>query len=188
MSFSSLAAHNGLRSALLEPVISRRSCFSGPVADRIRARCQSRPEPRHATIRTPRGQARCAIKKAPGSAPGSKWLDPETSPDDFEAQSDGCAGEPDVVYAQDTIVAPATPPGKGAVAIVRLSGADATRIAAALWHHVGAAAPRPRHLTLGELRDPSTGAIIDRAMCVTMLAPASLTGEDVVEFHCHGGP
>jgi len=92
------------------------------------------------------------------------------------------------MYAQDTIVAPATPPGKGAVAIVRLSGADATRIAAALWHPVGATAPRPRRLTLGELRDPSTGATIDRAMCVTMLAPASLTGEDVVEFHCHGGP
>jgi tRNA modification GTPase len=92
------------------------------------------------------------------------------------------------MYAQDTIVAPATPPGKGAVAIVRLSGADATRIAAALWHHVGSAAPRPRRLSLGELRDPSTGATVDRAMCVMMLAPASLTGEDVVEFHCHGGP
>ncbi len=93
------------------------------------------------------------------------------------------------MYAEDTIVAAATPPGKGAVAIVRLSGTDATRIAAALWRRTGSvAAPRPRELALGELRDPSTGATIDRAMCVTMLAPASLTGEDVVEFHCHGGP
>jgi tRNA modification GTPase len=92
------------------------------------------------------------------------------------------------MYAEDTIVAPATPPGKGAVAIVRLSGGLAMRIATALWHPARAAALRPRHLGLGELRDPRSGAIIDRAMCVAMPGPASLTGEDVVEFHCHGGP
>jgi tRNA modification GTPase len=92
------------------------------------------------------------------------------------------------MYAEDTIVAPATPPGRGAVAIVRLSGGDATRIASRLWHPLRAGAPRPRRLTLGEIRDPQTGAVIDRAMCVAMPAPASLTGEDVVEFHCHGGP
>ncbi len=92
------------------------------------------------------------------------------------------------MYAEDTIVAPATPPGKGAVAIVRLSGGLAMRIATALWHPARAAALRPRHLGLGELRDPRSGAVIDRAMCVAMPGPASLTGEDVVEFHCHGGP
>lgn len=92
------------------------------------------------------------------------------------------------MYAEDTIVAPATPPGKGAVAIVRLSGVHATQIAMALWLPQGSAVPRPRHLSLGEIRDPQTCAIIDRAMCVVMPGPASLTGEDVVEFHCHGGP
>ena len=92
------------------------------------------------------------------------------------------------MYAEDTIVAPATPPGRGAVAIVRLSGGDATRIASSLWHPLRAGAPRPRRLTLGEIRDPQTGGVIDRAMCVAMPGPASLTGEDVVEFHCHGGP
>jgi tRNA modification GTPase len=92
------------------------------------------------------------------------------------------------MYAEDTIVAPATPPGKGAVAIVRLSGVHATQIAMALWLTQGSAVPRPRHLSLGEIRDPQTCAIIDRAMCVVMPGPASLTGEDVVEFHCHGGP
>lgn len=92
------------------------------------------------------------------------------------------------MYAQDTIVAPATPPGKGAVAIVRLSGGRATQIASSLWHPVSAAALRPRHLRLGTLRDPRTGAVVDRAICVTMPGPTSLTGEDVVEFHCHGGP
>lgn len=100
------------------------------------------------------------------------------------------------MYSQDTIVAPATPPGKGAVAIVRLSGPGATRIAAALWNPLDRARadaqkpglPPPRRLGLGEIRDPDTGAIIDRAMCVVMPAPQSLTGEDVVELHCHGGP
>ena len=92
------------------------------------------------------------------------------------------------MYAEDTIVAPATPPGKGAVAIVRLSGGRATQIATTLWHPLGTTALRPRHLGLGEIRDRHTGAIVDRAMCVMMPGPASLTGEDVVEFHCHGGP
>lgn len=92
------------------------------------------------------------------------------------------------MYAEDTIVAPATPPGKGAVAIVRLSGPHAMRIATTLWHPIGRAAPKPRHLGLGDIRDPRTGATVDRALCVLMPGPASLTGEDIVEFHCHGGP
>jgi tRNA modification GTPase len=92
------------------------------------------------------------------------------------------------MYAEDTIVAPATPPGKSAVAIVRLSGGDATRIASTLWHPAGRAALQPCHLRLGTLRDPETGAVVDRAMCVMMPGPRSFTGEDVVEFHCHGGP
>ncbi|MGZ6228701.1 MAG: tRNA modification GTPase, partial [Candidatus Binataceae bacterium] len=92
------------------------------------------------------------------------------------------------MYAEDTIVAPATPAGKGAVAIVRLSGGRATQIASMLWRSLRSAALWPRRLSIGEIRDPLTGAIIDRAMCVVMPGPASLTGEDVVEFHCHGGP
>jgi tRNA modification GTPase len=92
------------------------------------------------------------------------------------------------MYTEDTIVAPATPPGKGAVAIVRLSGGRATQIAMVLWHPQGSMVPRPRHLSLGEIRDPLNDAIVDRAMCVVMPGPASLTGEDVVEFYCHGGP
>lgn len=92
------------------------------------------------------------------------------------------------MYREDTIVAAATPPGKGAVAIVRLSGADATRIARALWHPIRGAAPRARQLSLGEIRDPHSGTLIDRAMCVFLPGPRSLTGEDIVELHCHGAP
>jgi tRNA modification GTPase len=92
------------------------------------------------------------------------------------------------MYLEDTIVAPATPPGRGAIAVVRLSGPRAIEIAHKLWH------PRrqlvritARQLQLGEIRDPQNGKPLDRAMCVLMPKPRSLTGEDVAELHCHGG-
>ncbi len=92
------------------------------------------------------------------------------------------------MYAQDTIVAPATPVGRGAVAIVRLSGPEAIRIAKRLWRP-GRALDRmiERRLYLGEIRDPATNKMLDRAMCVVMPGPRSFTGEDVAELHCHGG-
>jgi tRNA modification GTPase len=91
------------------------------------------------------------------------------------------------VYPEDTICAPATAVG-GAVALLRLSGPEAVRIAGCLWHgrHSLAALP-PRALTLGQLRQES-GTIIDhQCLAVRMPRPNSYTGEDVVELHCHGG-
>ena len=102
------------------------------------------------------------------------------------------------MYAADTIVAPATPPGTGAVAIVRLSGPRAIAIARRLWHRLDRAQPTarapidasplvPRRLYLGEIRDPVTDSPIDRAMLAVFPSPRSLTGEDVAELQCHGG-
>jgi tRNA modification GTPase len=91
------------------------------------------------------------------------------------------------MYVQDTIVAPATAPGAGAVAIIRLSGPAAIDILLSIWRPAKAGALRPRGLYLGEVRDPATGAAIDRALAVMMPGPHSLTGEDVAELHCHGG-
>ena len=95
------------------------------------------------------------------------------------------------MYAADTIVAPATPPGTGAVAIVRLSGPRAIEIARRLWHrltpHPDNRDLTPRRLYLGEIRDPVTQSPIDRAMLAVFPAPRSLTGEDVAELQCHGG-
>jgi len=95
------------------------------------------------------------------------------------------------MYVADTIVAPATPPGTGAVAIVRLSGPRAIEIARRLWHPLAPPSanrdPTPRRLYLGEIRDPITRAPIDRAMLAIFPAPRSLTGEDVAELQCHGG-
>jgi tRNA modification GTPase len=92
------------------------------------------------------------------------------------------------MYAADTIVAPATAPGIGAVAIVRLSGPRAFEILDAIFRPLRASARRPRTLCLGEVVDPATGARIDRALAAMMPAPASLTGENVAEVQCHGGP
>jgi tRNA modification GTPase len=92
------------------------------------------------------------------------------------------------MYVADTIVAPATPPGRGAVAIVRLSGRQALEILARIWQPLSPSPPRPRELRLGEVIDPATGAHLDRALAATFLAPHSLTGEDVAELQCHGGP
>ncbi|MFZ2063103.1 MAG: tRNA uridine-5-carboxymethylaminomethyl(34) synthesis GTPase MnmE [Candidatus Binatus sp.] len=92
------------------------------------------------------------------------------------------------MYLPDTIVAPATAPGLGAVAIVRLSGPRAFEILDAIFRPMHSAEFTPRMMRLGDVVDPATGARIDRALAVVMPHPASLTGEDVAEIQCHGGP
>ena len=82
----------------------------------------------------------------------------------------------------DTIVAIATPPGRGGIGVVRVSGPDAARIASALS---GRAAFAPRHATLVRI---GGGAANDRALITTFPSPASYTGEDVVEISAHGSP
>src|ERR1700720_3931963 len=91
------------------------------------------------------------------------------------------------MYLPDTIVALATAPGLGAVAIVRLSGPRAFEILDAIFRPAHAADLAPRMMRLGDVVDPATGARIDRALAVVMPHPASLTGEDVCELQCHGG-
>jgi tRNA modification GTPase len=92
------------------------------------------------------------------------------------------------MYLPDTIVAQATAPGPSAIAIIRLSGPGAIAIARRLWHPLTPAATlTPRHLHLGTIRDPATGAALDQAMLAVMPAPNSFTAEDVAELQCHGG-
>jgi tRNA modification GTPase len=85
---------------------------------------------------------------------------------------------------EDTIVAVATPPGRGGIGVVRLSGPNAPAIAAALTRR---AAFEPRHATLTQVFD-SGGAAIDRAVVTFFPSPHSYTGEDVVELSAHGSP
>jgi len=91
--------------------------------------------------------------------------------------------------ADDTIVAVATPPGRGAIGIVRLSGPDAFRSAVLMVDR-----RRPltaRRATLARLvsRDGgSNDAVLDRALVTYFPGPRSYTGEDVVEISAHGSP
>jgi tRNA modification GTPase len=86
----------------------------------------------------------------------------------------------------DTIAAVSTAPGIGAVAMVRMSGPGAGSILRRLAPSLESL-PEPRRATLVELRDPEDGALIDRALATYFAAPASYTGEDVVELTSHGG-
>ena len=90
--------------------------------------------------------------------------------------------------AEDTICAMATAPG-GAIAIIRVSGADAVATCSKLWTALNGsdiAALPPRFMALGSFRSED-GVIDPSCIAVRMAAPHSYTGEDVVEFHCHGG-
>jgi tRNA modification GTPase len=88
----------------------------------------------------------------------------------------------------DTIVAIATPPGQGAIGIVRLSGPSAGEIARALFHssRPGFTGFKPYQLHHGQLRD-GRGNFLDEVLAAFMPGPGSFTGEDVVELQCHGG-
>ena len=85
--------------------------------------------------------------------------------------------------AADTIVAAATPLGRGALSIVRLSGPRAHQIARRLCRRWPSA---PRKAVLTEMHD-AMGATLDQAVVLRYDAPASFTGEDCVELSTHGG-
>ncbi len=86
-------------------------------------------------------------------------------------------------YIRDTIVAAATPPGKGGIAIVRISGDQTEKLASALIGKL----PKPRVATRATIRDRD-GSAIDDGLVLYFPGSASYTGEPVIEFHGHGGP
>jgi tRNA modification GTPase len=90
------------------------------------------------------------------------------------------------MFSHDTIAAIATPPGEGAVALVRLSGPEAIAIVAPLFQgRVPLSSMKPRHLYLGKIVDHDD--VIDEVLLAIFQAPQSYTGEEMVEISCHGG-
>ena len=88
---------------------------------------------------------------------------------------------------KDTIVAISTGSSSGAISIVRMSGENAVNIADQMFFtrkNISAKNLTPRMLTLGTIK---TSAFSEQAMCVVFKAPHTYTGEDLVEFQCHGG-
>jgi tRNA modification GTPase len=86
-------------------------------------------------------------------------------------------------YTRDTIAAVATPPGRGGIGIVRISGPDSQSIATRLLGRL----PRPRYATMADFRD-AAGEVIDSGVALWFPAPDSFTGESVLELQGHGGP
>src|SRR3989338_9502639 len=83
----------------------------------------------------------------------------------------------------DTIAAIATPPGKGGVGIVRVSGPQVLVIAKVILKHT----LKPRYAHYGNFYD-AENHIIDQGVALYFQAPHSFTGEDVLELQAHGGP
>lgn len=86
-----------------------------------------------------------------------------------------------------TIAAIATPPGRGAVALVRASGADALALLLRVCPALGGSAPAPRAQRLLAIRNPDSGERVDHALVTWFPRPASYTGEDTLEISTHGG-
>ena len=82
-----------------------------------------------------------------------------------------------------TIAAISTPPGRGALAVVRVSGPDSTLIGSRL----GLPEEEARVARHATLRHPVTGQAVDDVVAVRFSGPASYTGEDMLEISCHGG-
>jgi tRNA modification GTPase len=87
----------------------------------------------------------------------------------------------------DTIVAIATPPGRGGIGVVRISGPDAQRIAATLLTRTRPLQPRRATFTRARI-DDITETTTDDVVATLFVAPQSYTAEDVVEISAHGSP
>ena len=88
-----------------------------------------------------------------------------------------------MMQVSDTIAAVATPPGRGGVGIIRVSGPGVPAIAAQLLGSL----PPPRYAGLHRFRN-AEGDVIDEGLAIYFPAPHSFTGEHVLELHGHGGP
>lgn len=87
-----------------------------------------------------------------------------------------------MIVAGDTIAAIATPPGNGGVGIIRISGP----IVADIARQIGTILPKPRYASFCQFRDRD-GDAIDSGLMLYFPAPASFTGEDILELQGHGG-
>src|SRR6266581_575094 len=95
--------------------------------------------------------------------------------------------EKELIIAGDTIAAISTPAGEGAIALVRVSGADAVAVADKVFRGKEKPSRFASHVQhFGEILDRAD-RLIDQVMLAVHRAPTSYTGEDLVEISCHGG-
>lgn len=88
----------------------------------------------------------------------------------------------------DTIAAISTPPGDGAIGIIRLSGGDATTLLGKVWEGKTPVSHfKPGRIYLGKINNLEDGSPLDEVLVFLMKAPSSYTGEDLIEAQGHGG-
>jgi tRNA modification GTPase len=93
------------------------------------------------------------------------------------------------VNLDDTIVAIATPPGRGGIGVVRLAGPDARNVVMPMLRlSAGKIELEPQHAHYGELLDPDSGECFDEVVVTYFAKPRSYTTDDIVEISCHGSP
>jgi len=92
------------------------------------------------------------------------------------------------MHLDDTIVAIATPAGRGGIGVVRLSGTEARSIVRPMLRLAHNHELEPGRAHFGELIDPATGERIDDVVATFFAKPHSYTTDDVVEISCHGSP
>ena len=85
-----------------------------------------------------------------------------------------------------TIIAISTPPGNGAIGVVRISGPGAEPLLTSVWQGPPPSSWTPKHLYSGHIVTPE-GQCLDEVLCFIARAPHSYTGEDLVEIQAHGG-
>lgn len=90
-----------------------------------------------------------------------------------------------IYHTGDTICAISTAPGTGGIAVVRISGPDAISLAAKIWKGTDLTTVESHTAHLGTVRD-TNGSDLDQAVATVFRAPASFTGENVVEISIHG--
>src|SRR5262249_45519634 len=93
------------------------------------------------------------------------------------------------MISDDTIVAISTPPGRGGIGVVRISGPAALDIASSTFRsESGAPLGTPNRAQFGRVLDPTNTEPVDEAILTYFESPHSYTGEHVVEISCHGSP
>ena len=86
----------------------------------------------------------------------------------------------------DTICAISTPHGVGGIAVIRISGPEALTITDKIWHGKKLTDCATHTAHFGTIVDPDTNEVLDEAVATLFIAPASYTGENVVELSVHG--
>lgn len=95
-----------------------------------------------------------------------------------------------IIPNEDTIAAIATAQGEGGIAVIRLSGPQASDIINIIFKSgsdIDSSKMDSHRLYHGSIKDPDTNIVVDEVLCVLMRSPNSYTGEDVAEIHSHGG-